>query len=525
MNHHNKKVLFGFALLIMGLQHIICQTLQDKPNVLFIICDDLNDYEGAFGGHPQAKTPNIDKLAASGVQFINAATNVPVCCPSRNSLITGVYPHVSKDYGWTDLKKQHVLKNNKTLIRYFKENGYKTLGTGKITHGNIKEDWDEWGMPLNHNYGPVYFNGEKISSNPSVPAPYNSIGPIDGSFGPLSAAISEGKKGEKGWVYGPDNKPMRYINDHDRDLMQDELHVQWAKKKIKELENRQDDQPFFLGIGFVRPHTPLHAPKKYFDMFPIEKLQLEKWMIDDEKDTFYAENFDPEDKDNNKGPRYYRMLLESYGGNRELALKHFLQAYLACVAFVDDQIGQVMEALNNSKFKDNTIVVLTSDHGWQMGEKQYLFKNSPWEESVRIPMVIKIPNSYSGLKVEHPVSLIDLFPTFKDYCHLTGNNKINDQGAPLGGHSLRPLIEGTGDFKGPNGTLTVVGNYGVTIPTEKQNFSYRTKNWRYIRYSDGKEELYNHVTDPYEWDNLAYDKKHTSIKNKLAKEMNAILAN
>ncbi|MGK0254848.1 MAG: arylsulfatase A-like enzyme [Mariniflexile sp.] len=526
MSNLKRKFLFCCILMLINFQNLICQNLNDKPNVLFIICDDLNDYQGVFGGHPQAKTPNIDKLAATGVRFINAQSNVPVCSPSRNSLITGVYPHASKDYGWTDLKKQPVLKNNKTLIRYFKENGYKTLGTGKITHGSIAEDWDEWGMPLAHNYGPIYFDGKKNTSNPGVPAPFNSIGGIDGSFGRLSeVGISKGIEGEKGWIYGWDKKPMRYINDDNRDLMQDELHAQWAVKKIQELETRSDKQPFFMGIGFVRPHTPLHAPDAYFDRFPLDAIKLEKWMVDDEKDTFYKDNFDPEDNDNNKGPRYYSMLLESYNGDRELALKHFLQAYLACVAFVDDQIGKVLDALNTSKFKDDTIIVLTSDHGWQMGEKQYLFKNSPWEESARIPMIIKTPSSRAGLKIEQPISLIDLYPTLTDYCNLKGTNKINAQGGDLGGYSLRPFIEEYPKlWKGPKGALTVVGNYGVDIPTEKQNFSYRTKDWRYIRYSNGQEELYDHTTDAYEWHNLAYTKKNKKTKNRLATEMDIIIS-
>lgn len=517
------KTIWVFIFFLFNFQQLVSQNLKSKPNVLFIICDDLNDYQGVFGGHPQAKTPNIDKLAASGVQFINAQSNVPVCSPSRNSLITGVYPHVSKDYGWTDLKKQPVLKNNKTLIRYFKENGYRTLGTGKITHGSIAKDWDDWGMPLAHNYGPIYFDGEKNTSNPAVPAPFNSIGGIDGSFGRLSVATSSGIEGEKGWVYGWDKKPMRYINDDDRDLMQDELHAQWAVKKIKELESSQDKQPFFLGIGFVRPHTPLHVPDTYFDMFPLDEIQLENWLVDDEKDTYYKENFNPDDSDNNKGPRYYRMLLESYGGNRELAIKHFLQAYLACVAFVDDQVGKVVDALNDSDYKDNTIIVFTSDHGWQMGEKQYLFKNSPWEESARIPMVIKTPSSKAGLKIAQPVSLIDLYPSLKDYCNLTGDNKINAQGGDLGGYSLKPLIEETGQWHGPNGALTVVGNYGINIPMEKQNFSYRTKKWRYIRYSNGQEELYNHEADSYEWHNLANKMEYSAIKAQLINEMNHII--
>lgn len=185
-----------FFLCCFFCLNLFCQSKTSKPNVIFIICDDLNDYQGVFGGHPQAKTPNIDKLAAMGVQFINAQTNVPVCSPSRNSLITGVYPHDSKDYGWTDLKEQPILKNNKTIMRYFKDHGYLTLGTGKITHGNVEEDWDEWGMSLKNNYGPFYFDGENKRALPTIPVPYSEVGPVDGSFGRLSdAGISLGKKG------------------------------------------------------------------------------------------------------------------------------------------------------------------------------------------------------------------------------------------------------------------------------------------------------------------------------------------
>lgn len=516
----NKLSLVTFLCYLFCL-NIFSQNKISKPNVLFIICDDLNDYQGVFGGHPQAITPHIDKLAEHGVRFINAQTNVPVCSPSRNSFITGVYPHSSKDYGWTDLKKQPVLKNNKTLVRYFKENGYLTLGTGKITHGSINEDWDEWGMDLKNNYGPFYFDGENKKALPNVPFPFNAIGPVDGSYGRLSSAgITTGKKGEKGLVYGWGDKPLRYINDNDRDLLQDELHAEWVVKKIKELEHRETKQPFFMGVGFVRPHTPLHAPDKYFDMFPIENLELGYWKTEDKDDTYWTNNFDSE----LKGPRYYRTLLESYNGNRELALKHFLQAYLACVAFVDEQVGKVIDALNNSEFKNNTIIIFTSDHGWQMGEKDYLFKNSPWEESARIPMIIKTPYTKSGLKIDHPVSLIDLYPTLSDLCDLQGDNKINSKGGNLGGYSLKPLLEQkSNNWRGPKGALTIVGNYGIDIPTNKQNFSYRTKNWRYISYSNGEEELYNHKNDSYELNNLASIKKYQSIKKNLKKEMLSII--
>lgn len=505
-------VLSSLCLSFSGIDKDVAD--KAKPNVLFIMCDDLNDYQGVFGGHPQAKTPNIDRLAASGVQFLNAQSNAPVCQPSRNSLFMGVYPHDSKDFGWTHHTKQPVLKHNKTIMSLFKENGYYTLGSGKLLHGkNDSKLWDEWGMQLNHNYGPFPVDGEKRVAHPDVPQPFNSIGPIDGSFGRLSTG---GR-----WVYGWDKKEFRYTSENDRDLMQDELHAQWAEKKIKELEEKENNQPFFMGIGFVNPHTPLLAPDKFFDMFPLEELELDDWLANDDEDTFLKDNISKK----NKGYRYFRMLLESYGGNRELAIKHFLQAYLACVAFVDEQIGKVLNALENSKFKDNTIVILTSDHGWQMGEKNYLFKNSPWEESARIPLVIKAPDGKNGAKVKQPVSLIDIYPTLVDYCNLKGDNKLNNQGGELGGFSMVPLFDKSKKTKweGPNGALTIVGNFGKDKPIEKQNFSYRTEEWRYILYSNGKEELYYHPKDPYEWNNLAGLTKYKKTTKRLYKEVCKII--
>lgn len=520
----NARNILVFTMLFC-IFNVSSQKKLNKPNVLFIIVDDLNDYQGVFGGHPQSKTPIIDKLAASGVRFMNAQTNVPVCSPSRNSLITGVYPHVSKDFGWTDLKKQPVLMNNKTIIRFFKENGYLTLGSGKITHGNTQEDWDIWGEPLKNNYGPFYFNGKNKKALTTVPTPFSEIGHVDGSFGRLSdVGKSSGKKDEKGLVYGWDNEPMRYENDYDRDLLPDEKHANWAVNQLSLLAKRKEQKPFFMGIGFVRPHTPLHAPDKYFNLFPLDSIRLENWITDDEKDTFYKNNFNLDSKNNDKGIRFYKELVASYDGDRELALKTFLQAYLACIAFMDEQVGKVIHALNSSPFKDNTIIVFTSDHGWQMGEKDYLFKNSPWEESTRIPMIIKTPHTKAGSKITHPVSLIDLFPTFMELCNLKGDYKKNENAGNLGGFSLNPFLEGAPEkWKGPKGALTVVGNYGIKIPVEKQNFSYRTESWRYIRYSNGQEELYDHLKDSYEWHNVANESSYADIKKKLIAEMNAII--
>ncbi|MDG1806108.1 sulfatase [Flavicella sp.] len=513
------KVILNVIFCALFVSKTISQN-KIPPNVVFIMCDDLNDYQGVFKGHKQVITPNIDELAASGVQFLNAQSNAPVCQPSRNSIFTGVYPHDSGDFGWTPMQKQKVLKNNKTIIQLFKENGYYTLGSGKLTHGKPTKDWMQWGMKHAHNYGPFYNNGTKNGANPSVPAPYNSIGPIDGSYGRLSdAGISLGEYKKPGWVMGWDMKPMRYINDADRDLLQDEKHAKWAVENFAQLEKREKQQPFFMGIGFVRPHTPLHAPDKYFDMYPLDKIELNDWIPNDKQDTFWDENFSQK----LKGPKYYKLLVESYDGDRELALKTFLQAYLACVTFVDEQVGKVMEALNKSKFANNTIVVFTSDHGWQMGEKNYLFKNSPWEKSARVPLIIKTPNSDSGLQVAQPVSLVDLFPTLIDYCAIEGDHKKNKNGGNLGGHTLRPLLENTKGWKGPKGALTIVGNYGNKYPKLEQNYSYRTAQYRYILYRNGKEELYDHNKDPHEWKNIAEDNNYKKIKKQLKKEMLAIL--
>jgi arylsulfatase A-like enzyme len=496
-----------------------------KPNVVFIICDDLNDYEGVFGGHPQVKTPNIDKLAKSAITFTNAHTNCPVCSPSRNSLFTGVYPHESGDFGWTKHFQQPVLKHNLTMMEYFKENGYHVMGSGKLLHVNKKEYWSEWGVDIN-NYGPLAYNGIEPVGHPSVPEPYRSIGPIDGSFAPLSDvptfhdSISKGNK--TGWLYTRGKSDfLEYTDENNRDLMPDEMHAQWAAKRIKEMESENSDNPFFMGVGFVRPHTPLYAPKRFFDMFPLEEIELSEILDNDAEDTHYRDIYPA----STKGLRFYQTLKESYNGDIELGLKHFVQAYLACIAFVDEQIGTVVDAVNNSKFADNTIIVLVSDHGWQMGEKDYIFKNSPWEESTRIPYIIKAPNNKAGAKVEHPVSLIDLYPTLKEMCGLTGDNRKNEGGGQLGGVSLKPFLDDpkTKKWEGPNGALSMIGVGLNKEDPMKQTYSYRTKDWRYISYMNGTAELYHNKVDPFEWENLTENKDFFAKKEELKNEILEIL--
>ncbi|WOH36246.1 sulfatase [Thalassotalea fonticola] len=498
-----------------------------RPNVVLILVDDLNDYQGIFGGHPQAKTPNIDKLAESGVRFSNAHSNVPVCQPSRNSMFTGVYPHRSKDFGWEAHYKIKGLKDNKTLVERFNETGYYTLGTGKLLHSERQNLWQKWGMNRNHNYGPFYFDGETMGAVPTVPTPYSDIGAVDGGYGRLSdVGQSTGEKDAIGWVYGWDKKPFRYVNDNNRSKTQDELHAQWAIQQLEQLARQENKPPFFMGVGFVRPHTPLYAPDRFFDLFPLNSLIIPPWLAGDNGDTFLKNNIAAD----SKGLNYYKQLLASYKGDREIAIKHFLQAYLACISFVDEQIGKVLNQLDSHpKLRDNTIVVFTSDHGWQMGEKNYLFKNSPWEESTRIPLIIRLPgNPHNGRQVAHPVSLIDIYPTLADYVQFSANHQKSNQALPLGGHSLRAFLENpaTQMWQGPNGALSIIGNFGGSMKEwrpAKQTYSYRTKNWRYIRYANGQEELYDHQNDPYEWHNLAYQPKNQPVKVKLRRQINEII--
>jgi len=499
----------------------------NQPNVLMIIIDDLNDYQGCFGGHPQATTPNIDRLANEGVRFVNAHTNIGLCNPSRNSLFTGVYPHQSRNFGLDKITTQKLFKNNKTIMERFSENGYYVMGSGKLLHSNQLKLWDEWGVNIN-NYGPFAYDGDNQVGHPSVPQPFRSIGDIDGSYAPMSDVPvfpeNEVKGEHPGWTYsGRDDKIFHYTDATNRDLLPDEMHAQWAAKRIKEMDSEGMDQPFFMGIGFVRPHTPLYAPKRFFDMFPIDDIQLPEIKNGDVDDTHYKDNYPVErtkdDKwytNTSKGQMYSKLLTESYGGDEEAGLKHFLQAYLACVAFADEQVGVILDALDKSSFNENTIVVLTSDHGWQMGQKQYLFKNSPWENSTRIPMIIKAPGAKEKSKVMQSVSLIDIYPTLEDLCSLEGDNRKNKNGFQKGGFSLSPLVDNPSqDWGGSEGALTAIATDVVNYELEAQTFSYRTEDFRYVIYPNGQEELYDLHEDPGEWKNVAEDINFHDNKERL----------
>ena len=515
-------------LILLLFTFLACEnSIEKPPNIVLIMMDDMNDYPEIFNGHPQAKTPNIKKLANSGISFLKAYTNDPMCGPSRASMIMGVYPHNSSNFWQESWLKNEVLANTKTMMEKFKENGYNVIGSGKILHHFTDSVWTEFANKTD--FGPVAYkgdheNGKKGISHPDVPAPFRTErmvgccnmngGQIDGSFGPLKNVNNLKMDGEQlSWAYGGSRgyKEFKYNSEDDRDLTPDEINAQWAEDKLIELASSDNKEPFFLAVGFVRPHTPLIAPQKYFDLYPLEDIQLANILENDKEDTYFhlEDQFETKER-RTRSIESYVNLMKSYKDPYE-ALSKYTQAYLACVSAVDDNIGQVINAIENSELKDNTIIVLVSDHGWTMGEKDHVYKNSLWEESTRVPLIIRAPNAISGAQVNHPVSLIDIYPTLLELAGLDTETKKNDKGKSLDGYSLVPFLKDpeTKDWDGPEAALTVVysSDNNKNKPAN-HHYSIRTKDWRYIIYDSGKEELYHNAEDPKEWNNLVFNKTH-----------------
>ena len=488
----------------------------ERPNVILIICDDLNDYVEGFGGHPDAQTPNMARLARSGMSFTQAHCNIPICGPSRASLFTGIYPHNSGCFGFERWDGYEVLKNSRTIMDYFRANGYHTLGTGKLMHHMVRKEWDEYKNPAD--YGPFPFDGTDRVAHPDVPAPYREIGAVDGSFGPL--ANLEGRTTPDGkpllWQTGgwSHERALRVASQDDRDLTADELNGKWAVERLQDFATKDNNKPFFMGVGFIRPHTPLIVPKRFFDQFPLDSIKLPVIKPGDIDDTHARsvrglpngqEPDSPRSED--MGSRLFTNLVASYE-SRDEALRRFIQAYLASVASVDEQIGKILDVIDRSSLKDNTIIVLTSDHGWGMGQKDYLYKNSLWQESTRVPLIVRAPGvAKSGVIADHPVSLVDLYPTLVDLCDLTGKTTKNEKGHSLDGHSLQPFLANpnTDKWTGPDSALTALYKWRMEYDPSKESYSLRSRDWRYIRYENGKEELYHNADDPHEWTNLADD--------------------
>jgi len=498
---------------------------RSKPNVLFIICDDLNDSIAGMGGHPQAKTPNINRLMRRGVRFTNAQTNNPICGPSRASFLAGLYPSTTGEYGYNQLdyhwKDNAILRDSVKIMEHFMANGYDAYGTGKIFHNGWEDDsvwrrddgFDGLGITPSHDPYPSSEPGYMApAGHPAMPEYFHTHYPGE-SFAPLSDVPKEPEyPGWYGWwQYG---QPFNYVDENNRDLMPDELSAQWTVARLRQEHKR----PFLMMVGMNRPHTPMYAPGKYFDMFPLESIQLPPYLANDLDDCAQVL------VDNAEGRDMYNRVI-TYGG--EDLWKRWVQAYLACVAFVDDQVGKILNVLDESPYADNTIVIFTSDHGYHMGEKDNLFKRTCWEETTRIPMVVYAPGvSRPNTECDQPISLIDVYPTLIDLCGLPKHPNVNTNGYELDGYSIRPLLEDpkNGTWDGPSAALSCIHGSiyvakGVPGNPEDQNFTIRTKRWRYTLCRTDEEELYDHNSDPHEWVNLASDPQYATIKAQLKQQL------
>ena len=405
-----------------------------KPNVLLIAIDDLNDWIGCMGGHPQAKTPNIDRLAARGVLFNNAHCQSPVCNPSRASMMTSLYPATTGIYFLNpDLSKSPLAKKNTLMPQRFVQEGYQVTGAGKIFHGNQNQrHLPNWAGSFGA-FGPS--RKEKLSSFPGV----------------------------RPWDWG--------VYPERDEQMPDHKIAAWAVDELK----KKQDKPRFLAVGFYRPHVPQYAPQKWFDMYPLDSVQLPKVLENDLDDlSAYAINL---------------TRLEHVAPPHDWVVKNdewkpLVQSYLACVSFVDHQVGKVLDALDKSPAKDNTLIILYSDHGFHLGEKERWAKRSLWEDSTRVPLIVAGPGVAQGKVCNKPVQLLDVYPTLLELAGLNEDEKLE-------GNSMATLLK-TPDTQWPHMARTSFG---------PGNYSIRSERYRYIHYNDGSEEFYDHADDAHEWKN------------------------
>ncbi len=439
-----KFLLFIFFTIATAFSSFAAEP-NSRPNVLFIAVDDLNHWVGYTGRNPQTKTPNLDRLSKMGVSFMNASCAAPVCNPSRAALMSGMRPGTSGVYDNGQNWKKYI-PEGKGLSLAFKQAGYYVAGCGKIYHGNTfyPGEWDDY--------------LEKSGSDAEEHGP-KDIDKLEAFHTPLKHDLK------------------------DSDLA-DYHYIDWCAEKL----GKKYDKPFFLACGLHKPHLPWVVPKKYYDLFPLESIQLPPHIENDLKDV---------------PPTGVRMAKTSE--HKEIVKtdrwKAAVQSYLAAIAYTDMNIGRLLDALEKSAYRENTIIVFWGDHGWHLGEKEHWRKFALWEEAVRAPFIWRVPGmTKPGTICDRTVDFMSIYPTL---CELAGIPVPKH----VEGKSIKPLLAD------PKASWTTPGvcTWGY------QNHSSRSEQFRYIRYANGDEELYDHTKDPYEWTNLASKVEFNSVKQDLAK--------
>ena len=415
-----------------------------RPNVLFIAVDDLRDWVGYFGHNPQAKTPNYDRLARMGTSFTRAYCASPVCNPSRAALMSGLRPSTSGVYE-NNVDFRPIIPPAQMLTSAFRGAGYFVHGAGKIYHEAYRRD-SEWDHYL-----------EKEGGNPRVPAGRSEgVGGI--KFAPLDARDDE-------------------LSDW---KIADYGIASLAKKHAK---------PFFLAVGFHKPHMPWNVPQKWFDLFPLDSIKLPPHLENDLADVPPA------------GVRMARPENDHEPMVKSGRWKEAVQAYLATIAYCDMNLGRLLDAFEKSAYRDNTIICLWGDHGWHLGEKNHWRKFALWEEATRTPFMWVVPGvTKPGTICDRTVDFMSIFPTLTDLCGIP-TPKHNE------GVSIRALLA---DPKAA-WDLPAVTTYRY------KNHTVRSAGWRYIRYANGDEELYDETNDPNEYVNLAAKPEFAAKKTELAR--------
>lgn len=443
-----------------------------KPNVLFLAVDDMNDWIGCMGATPRAITPNIDRLASRGVLFQNAHTAGVFCAPSRAAIFTGQFASTTGCYQTATYFVDHPELT--PLQVSFAKAGYRTFGAGKLFHhpaGNIDQrGWTEF-----------FLRSERQRQSGW---PLDSWGADTPKPDPFPASIyNRGREIPSGlfleWAALPDAQEEQIV---------DTIWANWAVSKLKE----KHEAPFFLGVGFYAPHFPNYCPKKYFDLYDPAKIELPPYKDDDLDDL-------PERIRKNKVNRmnlHHRRLVELG------AVKDAIHGYLACMSYADALIGRILDALDASPYADNTIVVLWSDHGYHHGEKGDWGKHTLWERTSNVPFIWAGPGIAKGARTDVTVSLIDMYPTLVERCGLPSPQQ------KLEGQSLAATLANPAAAK----------DRDVFLPHMNPNeYAVMNRQWRYIRYAEGTEELYDVKADPNEWTNLASKPGLEAVKAELRK--------
>ena len=463
----NAKYLIFISALILSPSLANAQTSADKPtkryNVLFIAVDDLNDWVGCFGGNSQAITPNLDRMAKQQAMVMNKAyCPSTVCCPSRSSILTGKRPSTTGVYGNTqDLKNALKAKDVVTLPEYFGKNGYHTLSTGKIFHKHPTASGMDEGQWAFQEFAPGGGGNKGMLWEESPDAVLGKTDQPEMSWGACKAPVEETK---------------------------DYVACQWAADQLR---RDFDGKPFFMALGISKPHLPWIVPQQFFDLYPLEQIKPVEIFRDDLDDIV-----------DDKGRRIFKSSIGFFEGIDKANLhKQAQRAYLANISYVDHCLGMLFDELQESKYADNTIIMLWGDHGWHLGEKMKYGKTDLWEESDRVPFMVRVPGmTPADFKCDGVVNLLDMYPTLVELCGLPPNPENE-------GRSFASLL------KDPK----MEWNHPTLTTYQFSNHSLTDGRYRYTWYggkANGAEELYDHSTDPLEHNNLAANPESKEIMAK-----------